>query len=42
VKANAAPLEEKLATIAGALSALEETFTEADRHLAATNEALGD
>lgn len=42
VRENAAPLEEKLTTIAGALSALETQFAEADRHLAATNEALGD
>ena len=42
VKNNAAPLEEKLTTIAGALSALDKQFKEVDDHLAATRQALGD
>jgi len=42
VKNNAAPLEEKLTTIAGALSALDTQFKEVDDHLAATTKALGD
>lgn len=42
VRDNAAPLEEKLTTIAGALSALEGHFTAVDRHLGAAKDALGD
>ena len=40
IRGNAAPLEERIATIAGALSALEAEFKDVDRNLGATAEAL--
>jgi len=42
IRENAAPLEGKLTTIAGALSALHGEFRQVDEHLSATAEALGD
>jgi len=42
VKTNAAPLEERLTTIAGALSALRSEFERVDGNLRATAEALGE
>ena len=42
VKINAAPLEERLTTIAGALSALRSEFERVDGNLRSTVEALGD
>lgn len=40
IRDNAAPLEERITTIAGALSALENQFQDVDRNLGATAEAL--
>lgn len=40
VKTNAAPLEERLTTIAGALSALRTEFDRVDQNLKATADAL--
>lgn len=42
VKTNAAPLEERLTTIAGALSALRGEFERVDGNLRSTAEALGE
>lgn len=42
VRTNAGPLDEKLATVAGALSALHARFERVDDHLRATQDALGD
>ena len=42
VQDNVGPLEEKLATIAGALSALQTQFERVDRNLRATKNALGE
>jgi len=42
VKTNAAPLEERLTTIAGALSALRGEFERVDGNLRRTAEALGE
>ena len=42
VRTNAGPLEEKLTTVAGALSALHARFERVDDHLRATQDALGD
>ena len=41
VRNNTAPLEERLATIAGALSALKKEFAAVDEHLRSKVDALG-
>lgn len=40
IRDNAGPLEERITTIAGALSALQTEFEDVDRNLGATAEAL--
>lgn len=42
VRTNAEPLEERLTTVAGALSALQDAFHRVDENLKSTVRALGD